>query len=77
MLIKFANCSASVAWQDASVMLVKDQAWDAADPFVQGRPEFFDNRPEFVHHTMGHVPGSADEVEQIPASGVRRRSNRG
>ncbi len=68
----FANCDA-VAYEDGKrLQLVKDQIWDANDPFVKARPDLFSPSPKKVNRT---TPAPVEAASAAP--GEKRATKRG
>ena len=71
----FANCDAVVFEDGMRLQVVKDQIWDAGDPFVKARPDLFSDHPRKVNRT---VPVKAAGVESATAApGEKRAARRG
>jgi hypothetical protein len=50
--VVFAECSTSVGWGGRTLYLKEGQVWDARDPFVKARPEFFMAVPRVLCTTV-------------------------
>lgn len=50
--VVFAECSTTVGWGGRTLYLREGQVWDARDPFVKARPEFFMPAPRVVCTTV-------------------------
>jgi len=50
--VVFAECSTTVGWDGRTLYLREGQVWDARDPFVKARPEFFMAVPRVVCTTV-------------------------
>lgn len=59
----FAGGSCVVFWRNSTVMLHENDVWDAEDPFVVERPEFFKEEPPVLRSTL-----SAEERAARPKS---------
>ena len=69
----YANCDA-VAYEDGKrLQVVRDQIWDAGDPFVKARPDLFSTEPRKVNRT---VPAMGNVVESATAAPGEKRSTR-
>lgn len=67
----YPNCIAVVAYNGGRIHLRPDQQWDADDPFVRARPEFFTATAAAVTHSPGYEP-----VEQATRAPGERRNVR-
>jgi hypothetical protein len=69
----FANCDAVVFEDGKRLQVVRDQIWDAGDPFVKARPDLFSTEPRKVNRT---VPAMGNVVESATAAPGEKRSTR-
>lgn len=69
-MLKFANTTTSVRWQDQIVRLAQGDPWHASDPFVQSRPDLFSDEPPFVYGVRGLTVSPVEEATARP--GVKR-----
>ncbi|RBQ21608.1 hypothetical protein DP939_02545 [Spongiactinospora rosea] len=66
----FPTCVAVVHWEGGRVHLLRDQPWDADDPFVKARPDLFAEHPQDPQRTAPPV----ERATQAP--GERRQTRR-
>ena len=68
--IKFADCSATVAYADANWQLNEGEPWYADDPLVVDRPELFTDEPKRVRGTVAlpavGKPALSDAAQRKP-----------
>ena len=75
MNLVFAAATCVVGFNGGRVNLSEDDAWDADDPFVKARPEFFRDRPKNVFGAAGRVAAPVEQASAAP--GEKRTTRRG
>lgn len=78
--VVFAECSTSVGWGGRTLYLREGQVWDARDPFVKARPEFFMAVPRQVcttvdPSTLNTEIGDEEEASKPKTAGKPRLSS--
>ena len=76
--IAFVKHSASTFVDGKRIRLVKDEAWDAADPVVKARPDLFSGLPERLQSSVEKParPRAVAAVEAASAAPGEKRSVR-
>lgn len=72
----YATTSCVVGWNGTRVRLEKGQTWQADDPFVKDRPEFFATSPTVVIGSRGPQQDVVAPVEQATNAPGEKRATR-